>query len=193
MTLTPRLEKIRRVLSHRQPDLTIVMENIHDPHNVSAMLRSADAVGVYEVQLVYTNTKFPKIGKKSSSSASKWVGRRKFESIRECYDRLHDEGYAIYATRLDANARPLYDFDFSKKTALVFGNEHGGVTDEAAALADGTLIIPMMGMIQSLNVSVACAVTLYEALRQRTAAGRYDTSRFSPEVLQSLVEEWRAK
>jgi tRNA (guanosine-2'-O-)-methyltransferase len=193
MTLTPRLEKICRVLSHRQPDLTIVMENIHDPHNVSAMLRSADAVGVYEVQLVYTNTKFPKIGKKSSSSASKWVGRRKFESIRECYERLHDEGYVIYATRLDINARPLYDFDFSKKTALVFGNEHGGVTDDAAALADGTLIIPMMGMIQSLNVSVACAVTLYEALRQRTAAEMYDTSRFSPEGLQSLVEEWRAK
>jgi tRNA (guanosine-2'-O-)-methyltransferase len=193
MTLTPRLEKIRKVLSHRQPDLTIVMENIHDPHNVSAMLRSADAVGVYEVQLVYTSTKFPKIGKKSSSSASKWVGRRKFESIRECYDRLHDEGYVIYATRLDVNARPLYDFDFLKKTALVFGNEHAGVTDDAAALADGTLIIPMMGMIQSLNVSVACAVTLYEALRQRTAAGLYDTSRFSPEVLESLMEEWRRK
>ena len=193
MTLTPRLEKIRRVLSHRQPDLTIVMENIHDPHNVSAMLRSADAVGVYEVQLVYTNTKFPKIGKKSSSSASKWVGRRRFESIRECYDQLHDEGYAIYATRLDANAQPLYGIDFLKKTALVFGNEHAGVTDDAAALADGTLIIPMMGMIQSLNVSVACAVTLYEALRQRTAAGMYDISRFSPEVLQNLVEEWRAK
>ena len=193
MTLTPRLEKIRRVLSHRQPDLTIVMENIHDPHNVSAMLRSADAVGVYEVQLVYTNTKFPKIGKKSSSSASKWVGRRKFETIRECYDRLHDDGYVIYATRLDANARPLYSFDFLKKTALVFGNEHAGVTEEAVALADGTLIIPMMGMIQSLNVSVACAVTLYEALRQRTAAGMYDTSRFSPEVLESLVEEWRRK
>ena len=193
MTLTPRLEKIRRVLLHRQPDLTIVMENIHDPHNVSAMLRSADAVGMFEVQLVYTNTKFPKIGKKSSSSASKWVGRRKFESIRECYGCLHEEGFAIYATRLDANALPLYGVDFSKKTALVFGNEHAGVSDEAAALADGTLIIPMMGMIQSLNVSVACAVTLYEALRQRTAAGTYDASRFAPEVLENLVEEWRRK
>ncbi|MCX6138600.1 MAG: RNA methyltransferase [Ignavibacteriales bacterium] len=193
MTLTPRLEKIQRVLSHRQPDLTIVMENIHDPHNVSAMLRSADAVGVNEVQLLYTNTVFPKIGKKSSSSASKWVGRRRFDNVHACYDQLRGEGFKIYATRLDSNALPLYDIDLTGKTALVFGNEHMGVSDETAALADGTLIIPMMGMIQSLNVSVACAVALYEALRQRTAAGKYASAQFDQSALDALMEEWRKK
>ncbi len=188
-----RKNKISTVLSYRQPDMTIVMENIHDSHNVSAMLRSADAVGMYQVQLLYTTTKFPKIGKKSSSSANKWVERRRFASVAECYDQLRSEGFTIYATRLDANAKTLYEYDFTKKTAFVFGNEHAGVSDEAAELADATLMIPMMGMIQSLNVSVACAVTLYEALRQRTLAGDYATPKFSKQKLLELNTEWLKK
>ena len=177
----------------RQPDLTVVMENIHDPHNVSAMLRSADAVGIHEVQLVYTREKYPKVGKKSSSSASKWVGRRKFNSIGECYDALRREGFVIYATRLGEGARSLYTLDLKQKTAFVFGNEHSGVSDEAAAMADASVMIPMMGMIQSLNVSVACAVTLYEALRQRLEGGNYERRRFSKTEFDVLSEEWLKK
>jgi tRNA (guanosine-2'-O-)-methyltransferase len=193
MKSAARREKILRVLSHRQPDATIVMENIHDPHNVSAIFRSADAVGIPEVQLVYTNTEFPKIGKKSSSSANKWVTKRRFSSVKECYDTLHGEGYVIYATRLDANAKPLYDVDFTKKIAIVMGNEHAGVSDDAALLADGTIMIPMMGMIQSLNVSVAAAVTLYEMLRQRLAAGKYETTGYEKEAFDVLYAEWLDK
>ena len=188
-----RREKILRVLSHRQPDATIVMENIHDPHNVSAIFRSADAVGIPEVQLVYTNTLFPKIGKKSSSSANKWVTKRRFATVKECYDTLHGEGYQIYATKLDVHAKPLYAFDLTQKVAIVMGNEHAGVSDEAAELADGTIMIPMMGMIQSLNVSVAAAVTLYEMLRQRLAAGKYGTSGYAPEAFDALHAEWLEK
>ena len=188
-----RTKKIFSVLSRRQPDLTIVIENIHDPHNVSAMLRSADAVGIHEVQLVYTREKFPRVGKKSSSSANKWVERRKFDSIRSCYDCLHAEGFTIYATRLDETARPLYSFDLTAKTALVFGNEHAGVSDEAAVHADATIMIPMMGMIQSLNVSVACAVTLYEALRQRLAGRTYEAAKFSKPEFDRLHDEWLKK
>jgi tRNA (guanosine-2'-O-)-methyltransferase len=188
-----RTNKIFSALSKRQPDLTVVIENIHDPHNVSAMLRSADAVGIYEVQLVYTKEKFPKIGKKSSSSANKWVERRKFDSIRSCYDSLRREGFAIYATRLDGAARNLYSVDLTAKTALVFGNEHAGVSEEAASLADATIMIPMTGMIQSLNVSVACAVTLYEALRQRLGEEKYGASKFSKESFDRLYAEWLKK
>ncbi len=188
-----RKTRLASVLAHRQPDLTIVVENIHDPHNVSAMLRTADAVGIHEVQLLYTKEKYPKIGKKSSSSAEKWVRRRKFGSVGECYDRLRSEGFRIVATSLTGSARPLYELDLTKKTAVVFGNEHSGVSEEAAALADETMAIPMMGMIQSLNVSVACAVVLYEALRQRIAAGRYDAVRFGESELSELLHEWMKK
>ncbi len=183
-----RIEKIKSVIARRQPDLTVVLENIHDPHNVSAILRSADAVGVLEVQLVYDKTEFPKLGKKSSASAVKWVTRRNFKSVRSCYDKLHEEGFRVYATHLGKKSRSLYEIDMTGRTALVFGNEHSGVSAEASRLADCNFMIPMSGMIQSLNVSVACAVSLYEAYRQRMASGTL--SRMSGEQMASLEAEW---
>jgi tRNA (guanosine-2'-O-)-methyltransferase len=185
-----RSERIRKVLEHRQPDLTVVMENIHDPHNVSAILRSCDAVGVMGVELLYTKEKFPKIGRKSSSSANKWLERRKHTSVAECYALLRSEGYRIYATQVDEQSRQLYDIDLTARVALVFGNEHRGVSRDAAAMADATFQIPMMGMIQSLNVSVACAVCLYEALRQRLASGAYMDSKLSAKQLDELYHDW---
>jgi tRNA (guanosine-2'-O-)-methyltransferase len=181
------------VLRRRQPALTVVMENIHDPHNVSAILRTADAVGVTEIQLVYTDEEFPKLGKKSSASAVKWIDRRKFTSMRECCDQLHGEGWTIYATRLAGDAKLLYDVDLTRKTALIFGNEHRGVSDEAAKYADVLLRIPMTGMIQSLNVSVACAVCLYEALRQRSKAGMYEKPALSPAEIEDRFRQWTQK
>ena len=188
-----RLAKLESVIRHRQPDLTLVLENIHDPHNVSAILRSCDAAGVMEVQLMYTNEEFPKLGKKSSASAKKWVEHRKFKSVSECFGRLHKEGYSIYATHLSKRTAPLYESDLTKKVALVFGNEHRGVSEEAADLADGNFMIPMFGMIQSLNVSVACAVTLFEAVRQRVLAGRYGTSTFDDKDVKKLLKKWAMK
>jgi tRNA (guanosine-2'-O-)-methyltransferase len=188
-----RQKKILAVLKKRQPDLTMVMEDIHDPHNVSAVLRSADAVGVFEVQLLYTKEVFPKLGKKSSASAVKWMRRRPFRSVEECYTQLRDEGFTIYATHLGKRSVSLYDIDLTKKVALVFGNEHRGVSEEAARLADANFRIPMTGMIQSLNVSVACAVTLYEALRQRQEKGMYRRSRFGKKQLDELFADWSRK
>lgn len=185
-----RLEKIRSVLRKRQPDLTVVMENIHDPHNVSAVFRSCDAVGVMQVELLYTRESFPKIGKKSSSSANKWLERRNHTSVDACYDVLRREGFTIYATHLNAASVSLYDLDLTKRVALVFGNEHRGVSDEAATKADANFMIPMVGMIQSLNISVACAVSLYEALRQRVLHHHYDTPKLSNEELQRWFDEW---
>ena len=188
-----RVARLERVLQHRQPDLTVVMENIHDPHNVSAMLRSCDAAGVWEAQLLYNTDAFPKIGKKSSASAGKWIERRKFKTVAECYGKLRSEGFRIYATRLDERAESLYDLDLTQKIALVFGNEHRGVSDEAALEADGLVQIPMYGMIQSLNVSVACAIILYEALRQRLKRRGYGQSKFSNEQYDALLEKWKRK
>ena len=186
-----RREKFLQVIANRQSDLTIVMEDIHDPHNVSAMLRSADAVGVNEVQLLYINEEFPKLGKKSSATARKWVKRRKFSAIKECYDTLHAEGYTIYATHMGKKSKSLYELDLTKKIAIVFGNEHRGVSSEAAKFADENFLIPMAGMIQSLNVSVACAVTLYEAFRQRfLKSGDHS---FTPDEKEKLFLEWLKK
>ena len=186
-----RREKILSVLRQRQPNLTIVMEDIHDPHNVSAVLRSADAVGIVEVQLVYVNEKFPRLGKKSSASATKWVKRRAFTSVEACYNKLHEEGFTIYASHLGKKSSSIYELDLTKKIALVFGNEHRGVSEEAAERADGNFQIPMAGMIQSLNVSVACAVSVYEVFRQRQASG--SRAMLSLEEIDRFFAEWTAK
>jgi tRNA (guanosine-2'-O-)-methyltransferase len=185
-----RAEKLRRVLALRQPDLTVVLENIHDPHNVSAILRSCDAVGVLRVELLYNIEKFPRIGKKSSSSANKWLDCRRHTTVTDCYARLREEGFRVYATRLGVQAASLYDLDLSRPSALVFGNEHRGVSAEAAELADGSFHIPMVGMIQSLNVSVAAAVSLYEAHRQRLIAGIYRKTALRAEELDRLYDDW---
>lgn len=185
-----RTEKVRTVLSNRQPDLTVVMENIHDPHNVSAVLRSCDAVGVMQVELLYNLERFPRIGKKSSSSASKWLNVRKHKTADDCYATLRSEGFKIYATHLGGSAVSLYDVDLTAKVALVFGNEHRGVSEEASSKADGNIVIPMVGMIQSLNISVACAVSLYEAMRQRTVSGHYGSPKLSEDELKQLFADW---
>ncbi len=187
------MAKLRRVAESRQPDLTVVLENIHDPHNVSAILRSADAVGVCQVQLVYTTEQFPRLGRKSSASAQKWVVRRKFTSIEKCYDVLRNEGYKVLATQIGDKSRTVYELNLTEKVALVFGNEHRGASKEAVRLADVAFMIPMEGLIQSLNVSVACAVSLYEAMRQRLQAGQYGNPKYSRRQIDQLLEEWARK
>ncbi len=184
------MQKIRRVLAHRQLGLTVVMENIHDPHNVSAVLRTCDAVGVSQVELLYTVEKFPRIGRKSSSSANKWIERRKHTTVSGCYATLRREGFRILATRMEDSSPSLYDLDLTDKVALVFGNEHRGVSAEAARNADGVFQRPMFGMIQSLNVSVAAAVCLYEALRQRLARSGSEIPRLAGPDLEQRVEDW---
>ncbi|MGC8595642.1 MAG: TrmH family RNA methyltransferase [Candidatus Kryptoniota bacterium] len=185
-----RIKKIQSVIEKRQPDLTVVLENIHDPHNVSAILRSCDAAGILMVNLVYNTERFPKPGKKSSASAYKWVDSRKFQSINECFSQLKREGFLIAASVVSDKSESLYKLDLTKKIALVFGNEHRGVSQEALEKADILFRIPMFGMVQSLNVSVACGITIYEALRQRLEIGIYDTPRISGDDFQYMIAEW---
>jgi tRNA (guanosine-2'-O-)-methyltransferase len=187
--------KVRNVLEKRQPNLTLVLENVHDPHNVAAVLRTADCVGIFKVCLVYhSGQEFPKkMGKKSSGNARKWVNYLLFDSIESCYEKLKSEGKKIFTTHLGTESKSLYDLDLTQPVALVFGNEHKGLTEEALSLSDGNFIIPQVGMTQSLNISVACAVSAYEAMRQRTLAGLYDTPQLSPEVLDETYNYWVKK
>jgi tRNA (guanosine-2'-O-)-methyltransferase len=185
-----RTERIREVAAKRRRDLTLILANIHDPHNVSAILRSCDAFGVFGVHLYYTHESFPALGKKSSASAKKWVETWRERDAEKLMSGLASRGFKILSTGFDENARPLQEVDFTRPTAVVLGNEHRGVDPELADRVDGGVYIPMQGMVQSFNVSVAAAIILYEAWRQRWAAGMIDESGFAPEELESLVEEW---
>ncbi|GAB1410517.1 RNA methyltransferase [Desulfovibrionales bacterium] len=189
--LTPeRKERLDAVLDKRQPDLTLVLNNIHDPHNVSAILRSCDAFGVFGIHLYYTREKFPALAASSSGSAKKWVERTRHTNGADMVQTLRSQGLTIVGTGFGPTAIPLMDWDFTRPTAIVLGNEHRGMDPDIKALVPEELFIPMFGMVQSLNVSVAAATLLYEAMRQRRAAGMYDTCRFSQEHRQAVYADW---
>jgi tRNA (guanosine-2'-O-)-methyltransferase len=183
--------KIESVLSKRQDDITVVLENVFDPHNISAVMRSCDAVGVQEIYVL--NTKIPrhkKWGARSSSSAAKWLTVHQFEDTDECFVELRKKYSTILTTYLSTDAVSLYQVNLTKPIALVFGNEHSGVSEELIKLADGNFIIPQVGMIRSLNISVACAVSLYEAFRQKQEAGHYRQQKLESDVYSSLYKQW---
>lgn len=192
--ITPRrLARMRGTLARRQPDLTIVIENVTDPHNVSAMLRSCDAVGVTAAHLVYVAGDVPLLHGGVAASAHRWLDVVAHDSVADCYAALRERGTTIYATTLGEASRELFELDLTQPAAFVFGNETWGVSEAAVAGADATVFIPMMGMVESLNVSVACSVSLYEALRQRRAAGLYDRPSFEPAELNARLESWLAR
>lgn len=183
-----RYQKVLKVAKQRQDDLTVVLENIHDPHNVSAIFRSVESIGVDKVYLIYNTNKFPRIGKFSSASAKKWVSTEKYSTAEECFAELRKQGYKIYTTHLSEEVEnvSLYDLDLTEKCAIVVGNEHMGVSDEAVQLSDKNFVIPMYGMIQSLNVSVSAAICVYEALRQRELKGMYKKDFTDAEIQQKM-------
>ncbi len=188
-----RRARIEHVLAQRQPDLTLVLANIHDPHNVSAIYRSCDAFGVPEVHLYYTDTPFPALAKKTSASARKWVESVRHSTKEELFAALKAKGMQIIATACSPTAKPLREWDLTKPTAIIMGNEHSGVAPELAQDIDGEVYIPMRGMIQSFNVSVAAAVLLSEASRQRDALGMYENTQYPSDEYARRVEAWLEK
>lgn len=190
--MTPeRTQKLQQVLSKRQADVTLVLENVHDPHNISAVMRTCESVGIQDIYVL--NTIIPphkKFGERSSSSAAKWLTIRQFDNAEACFAELRKRNFRIYTTWLGEGSVDLYAMDFTDKLAIVFGNEHSGVSDEIRALADGNMVIPQVGIIQSLNISVACAVTVYEAFRQKRLAGHYDENRLTNEHHSDLWTLW---
>ena len=166
-----RAEKIERVMKNRHGGI-IVLEDIHDPLNAAAVWRSADAFGFGKIYLIFNKeVKFnpKKIGKETSGSANKWLDFEIFSSAEECFQKLKEQGYKIYATVLDKEARDLSlsDFRYQKKVAIVLGNEHRGLSEEAIKMADEKIYIPMLGMVQSLNLSVTAGICMWEYVRQR--------------------------
>jgi tRNA (guanosine-2'-O-)-methyltransferase len=164
-----RKARIDQVVAQRTRTLTVVMEAVCDPQNVNAVLRTCEGFGVQTVHVVEGPMKVFDRNKKVSQNADKWLEVRRWESTRACLEALRAEGFAVYAAHLGSGSRTLGELPFAGKVALVFGNEHSGVSDETLALADASYAIPMRGFVQSLNVSVAAGISLATAVERRLA------------------------
>jgi tRNA (guanosine-2'-O-)-methyltransferase len=189
-----RENRIRTLAYQRQLDLSVLLENVDDPHNIGAILRTCDAVGIAEVYVLYSkpglqNHKL-ELGKRSSSGARKWVDVTLFRELEPCVDFLRQRYGHIYSTGLGENAQSLYELDLTRSMVLAFGNEAEGLSPELMALCDGNFILPQMGMAQSLNVSVACALGVYEAMRQRIQQGLYSPAAAPSEAHERLALEY---
>jgi len=188
--MTPeRFEKITQVLTRRQPDLTVLAENIYKGHNIAALVRTCDAVGIYRMHAVSAGGQFPR-HKMISAGTKKWVRTQLHDDIPSAIGELRKTGFRIVAAHLSSDAKDYRDIDYCPPTAVVLGSELVGVSPLTAELADEHIKIPMKGMVDSLNVSVANALVLYEAARQREAAGLYLKSRLDPDEYTRTLFEW---
>ncbi len=178
-----------RVLALRQPDLTVLAERLHKPRNLSAVIRTCDAVGIDEVHVV-PGDETPRKHWHTSQGAEKWVAVRAHSDVAAAVKWLRRRGFQLLAAHVCDGGIDYREADYTQPTALVMGTEAFGVSDEALRLADQAIFVPMMGMSQSLNVSVACAVVLYEAQRQRQVAGLYHERRLEDARYHHLRFQW---
>ena len=188
--MTPeRVARLDAVLARRQPDLTVYAENLHKPRNFSAMVRNCDAVGINEMHVLAEEDDL-RTHWKTSQGAEKWMCIRTHDNSEKTCSYLKAKGFRLVAAHLSATAVDFREIDYTRPTALVLGTELFGVSESTLSQVDQQISIPMMGVTQSLNVSVACAIVLYEAQRQRQAAGMYDHRRLDDETLARQRFEW---
>ena len=192
MATARRIDRLRSVAAARQAGLTIVLEDIHDPHNAEAVFRSCDAFGVQQVHLVFEHEapfEPRRVGKASSASANKWLSFTVHRSTAACLDALRATGHVMVAAAPPPHGCELAAANLTApRLALLFGNEHRGLSDEALAAADQVMSIATVGMVRSLNLSVAAAICLHETTRQRAATGC--DYRLSADAQARLVDEW---
>jgi tRNA (guanosine-2'-O-)-methyltransferase len=189
MVMASRKEKLDWVLARRQPDLTVLAESLHKPRNFSAIVRTCDAVGINELHAVPGEDGLA-IHWKTSQGAEKWVSVRSHDSLESALEHLQSRGFQLVAAHLSDRAKDYRELDYTRPTALVVGTELFGVSEAALAAADQQVNVPMLGVAQSLNVSVACAIVLYEAMRQRQAAGMYGGLRLGEAIHTKQRFEW---
>lgn len=184
-----RLARLRATLESRQPDLTVLLDGVHKPHNLSAVLRSCDAVGVFQAHAVWPYGEVG-VSRHTSAGAGQWVPVTAHESVEAGIAERHAAGMNVYVAHDSGAAVDFRAVDYTQPTAIVLGAELTGPSDVAIQRADGHIAIPMVGLSESLNVSVAAAVILFEAQRQRSAAGMYDQPRLDDNVLERILFEW---
>ena len=189
MIATERFHKIRRLLEQRQPDLTFVMDNVNKPHNLAAIIRSCDAVGIPEVHAVSYRSSI-RTKQHTAAGASRWVKVGLDESVEPIGKGLREKGMQILVATYRPDSVDFRTVDYTRPTAIIVGEELKGPSEAALELADRSIYIPMQGMVESLNVSVAAALILFEAQRQRLQAGMYGASRFPAETFDRLLFEY---
>jgi len=187
--MTPeRLARINTMLDTRQPDLTVCMEGVHKTHNLAAVVRTCDAIGVSDVHAIWKSEEAEVRGG-SAAGSQNWIDVHSHTKTVDAIAALKAQGMQILVTNLSDTAVDFREIDYTKPTAIILGQEKFGASAIALELADQDIVIPMVGMVQSLNVSVACSVVLYEAQRQRVAAGMYNEPRLSHERRQRTLFE----
>ena len=187
--MTPeRLNRINTMLDKRQPDLTVCMEGLHKSHNLAAVVRTCDAIGISDVHAVWKSEEAEVRGG-SAAGSQNWIDVHNYHKTEDAISALKAQGMQILVTNLSDTAVHFTEIDYTKPTAIVLGQEKFGTSDIALELADQDIVIPMVGMVQSLNVSVACSVVLYEAQRQRQMAGMYDMPRLCDKRRQRVLFE----
>ena len=188
--MTPgRENRIFDVLMRRQFDLTVLLENVHDPHNISAVLRTCDAVGIQEIFVLNRVPKPKKFGRRTSSGSVRWVDVHYFQDLEKCISAVRSKYKNIFAMSSAGGGKNIYNADLSDSAALAFGNERDGLSSELLQIADAAFEIPMAGMVESLNISVACAVALFEAKRQRDVKRMYDGNKFGAAQIE-IYKRW---
>jgi len=192
MVTERRRAKIADVVSRRQRGV-VVFEDIADPHNAAAVLRTSEALGFQKICYIFeVNEPFDprRVGKESSGSANKWLDFSIYHSTEACLQNLNDQGYETVATVADGDAESILDADLTNPDiALLFGNEHRGLSEKAVELSDRQLTIPLGGMVRSLNLSVAAAICLFEVTRQRDQRGP-DAYRFPRAERERLLDSF---
>lgn len=187
--MTPeRLSVIKQSLDRRQPDLTVVMENVCKPHNLAAVARTLEAVGGLEIHAISQLSSI-RLSQMSAAGIRKWLKVKKYPTIEQGLEPLKQQGFQVIATSLSETSKDYREVDYTRPTAILVGEEYEGITDHAIKLADETITIPIVGLVQSLNVSVASALVLYEAYRQREQAGMYDLRKLDDDSYQRMLFE----
>ncbi len=185
--MTPaRNQRIREVLAQRQSDLSICMDKVHKTHNLSAIIRTAEAVGVHHVHTVWLDEK-NRLRRGTSMGTHNWMQMHDHDDIESVLSQAKQQGQQILVSHLSSKAVDFRDIDYTRPSMIIMGQEKYGASQQAIDAADAQIIIPMMGMVESLNVSVASALILYEAQRQRQLAGMYQQQRLPETEQQRLL------
>ncbi|NOR15355.1 MAG: hypothetical protein GQ544_06600 [Candidatus Aminicenantes bacterium] len=190
MPTKKRIERVEHVLSQRHPDLRVVLEEVTNTHNASAVARTCDAAGILHVDIIYAEPEIFPVNEAISTRAEKWLDLTHYTSTTQCLEQLKNKGFTIAATHLSEGTVDFTEVNYAQPIAIVFGNESNGISQEALSLSDHVIKIPMFGMAQSLNLSVSVGIILYEALKQRASNPNYTKPPLSPEDFEFFKKQW---